>query len=78
MSFDPKKHSVEELRKIAHEIFVEGATLYTQKLNMIKNLKQSGECTDEIYENMKYKQKNEMEESEKSIYDEYGYTEFFI
>ena len=29
VSFDPKKHTVEELRKIVHEIFVEGATLYT-------------------------------------------------
>ena len=29
ISFDPKKHTVEELRKIVHEIFVEGATLYT-------------------------------------------------
>ena len=36
VKFDPKKHTVEELRKIIHEIFVEGATLYCQKLNLMR------------------------------------------
>jgi len=28
VSYDPKKHTKEELRKIIHEMFIEGATLY--------------------------------------------------
>jgi hypothetical protein len=28
VKFDPKKHTKEELRKIVHEMFIEGATLY--------------------------------------------------
>ena len=43
VEFDPKKHTVEELRKVVHEMFVEGATLYCQKLNMIRQLKESKE-----------------------------------
>ena len=45
---------------------------------MINNLKKANELTDEVYENMIYKQKQEMEEAEISVYEEYGYTEFFI
>ena len=36
VTFDPKKHTAEELRKIVHEMFVEGATLYCQKLNLMR------------------------------------------
>jgi hypothetical protein len=78
IAYDPKKHTIEELRKIVHELFVEGATLYCQKLNMIKNLKTSNELTDDVMENMKTRQKQEMDEAEQSIYEEYGYDEFFV
>ena len=30
--YDPAVHTIEQLRKIAHEIYVEGATLHCQKL----------------------------------------------
>jgi hypothetical protein len=36
VSYDPKKHTVEELRKLVHDLFVEGATLYCQKLNLMR------------------------------------------
>ena len=36
VKYDPKVHTVEELRKIMHNIFVEGATLYCQKLNLMR------------------------------------------
>jgi len=55
IKFDPKLHTVEELRKIVHEMFVEGATMYCQKLNIIKNLKQNNELTKVTLENIKYK-----------------------
>jgi hypothetical protein len=29
VKFDPKVHTLEELRKIVHELYVESATLYT-------------------------------------------------
>ena len=34
--YDPKTHTIEELRKIVHDMFVEGATLYCQKLNLMR------------------------------------------
>ena len=34
--YDPTRHTVEELRKIIHEIFVDGATLYCQMLNQMR------------------------------------------
>jgi len=49
-------------------MFVEGATLYTQKLNMIKNLKASNELTADMFENIKYKQRQELQEAEQTIY----------
>jgi len=49
VQFDPKKHTLEELRKIIHEMYLEGATLYCQKLNMIKNLKNSNELEADTF-----------------------------
>lgn len=43
VEFDPDKHSVENLRKIIHEMIVENSTLYCQKLNLLRNLKSNGE-----------------------------------
>jgi hypothetical protein len=55
IKFDTGKHTVEELRKIVRELFVEGATLYCSKLVMIKNLKANGELTQEHIDNMRHK-----------------------
>jgi hypothetical protein len=38
VKFDSKVHTIEALRKLIHELFVETATLYCQKLQIIKNL----------------------------------------
>ena len=46
VSFDPKKHTVEELRKVAHALFVEGATLYCQKVNQMRQAKVAGDFTE--------------------------------
>ena len=35
-AFDPKVHTVEKLRMLIHDLFVEGATLYCQKMNQIR------------------------------------------
>jgi hypothetical protein len=35
-AFDPKVHTVEKLRALIHDLFVEGATLYCQKMNQIR------------------------------------------
>ena len=78
IKFDPTKHTVEELRKIVHELFVEGATLYCQKLNMIKNLKNTEGLQDEVFENMKFKQRNELQQAEALIYEENGIDEDFM
>jgi hypothetical protein len=76
--FDPKKHTIEELRKIVHDMFVEGATLYCQKLNLMRQAKAAGEFKDDTLANFIKKQEAEMEEAEQDIYKEHKVTEEFV
>jgi hypothetical protein len=62
--FDPKVHTLEEIKKIMSEMFVEGATLYCQKLNLMRQLKNSGEFKDDTMDKFLEKQIKEMEEAE--------------
>ena len=78
VTFDPKKHTVEELRRICHEMFVEGATLYCQKLNLMRQAKASGEFKSDTLENFIRKQEQEMDEAEQDIYKENKITEEFF
>ena len=55
--YDPKKHTLQELRKLIHEIFVDGATLYCQKLNQMRMMKEQGEFKEEMLEMMQTKLK---------------------
>ena len=77
-AFDSKVHTVEELRKIIRELFLEGATAYTHKLNMLLNLKKSDELSEEVFQNMLTKCDAEMDEIEREIYEEKGFSEFFV
>jgi len=36
VNFKPDEHTLEKLKQITHELFVEGATLYCQKLHQIR------------------------------------------
>ena len=76
--FDPKVHTVEELRKIVHEMFVEGATLYCQKINLMRQLKASGDFNQDSIDQMRKKQAGEMEEAEQDIYQDFKITENFF
>jgi hypothetical protein len=76
--YDPKKHTVEELRKIVHDMFIEGATLYCQKLNLMRQAKAAGEFKDDTIANFLRKQEQEMDEAEQDIYKEYKVTEEFV
>jgi len=69
---------VEHLRAIVHEIFLEGAQLYTSKLSMLTNLKKTNELTEEIFDNMRFKFNAEMDEAEKGVYEKHKLTEFFV
>ena len=73
--FDPKIHTVEEIKKIMSEMFVEGATLYCQKLNLMRQMKNSGDFKDDTMDKMLEKQIKEMEEAELDIFKEYKVTE---
>ena len=50
VKYDPKKHTRAELKKIVHELFIEGATLYCQKLNLMRQAKASGDFTEGMFE----------------------------
>ena len=79
IKFDPKKHTVEELRKLVHELFVESATLYCQKVNMMRNMKKNNDSFSENdYTNLKVMQKKDMEEAEQAIYEEHKLSQFFV
>lgn len=77
-SFDPQKHTIEELRGIIKEIFYDSATHLTHKLTMILNLKKSDELTDNLLQNMQSQYQSELEMIEKEICEEKGYSQFFL
>ena len=52
VEFDPKVHTLEETKKIISEMFVEGATLYCQKLNLMRQAKNAGDFKDDTIEKM--------------------------
>lgn len=63
--YDPAVHTVEKLREIIHEIFLEGATLYCQKLRLIREHKKDGEFRGrETIDKLVEKQRQEMKEAE--------------
>ena len=39
--FNPKVHTIEKLRLLYKDLFIDGVTLYCQKLNLIRKLKQT-------------------------------------
>ena len=41
--YDPKVHTIEQLRRIIDEIFIECSTLYCQKLRLIREQKKDNE-----------------------------------
>jgi Co/Zn/Cd efflux system component len=43
LNFNPKVHTLEKLRDLYKDVFVEGATLYCQKLNLIRKLKDTNQ-----------------------------------
>ena len=51
--FNPKVHTIEKLRALYKDLFVEGATLYCQKLNLIRKLKATNEFTAKMLTDMK-------------------------
>lgn len=76
--YDPKKHTVEELRKLVKELFIADATIYCQKLVFIHNLKKSGELTQEVLDNFRHAHRQELEEVEQEIYEAHNIDEFFV
>lgn len=55
VSFDSKKHTVEKLRKIVREIYVEGAIHYSNQVKKLRNLvKFNKDDLSEIIQNAKF------------------------
>ena len=52
-TLNSKLYTKEGLRMLYKDIFVRSATLYCQKLNQIRKLKQQGQMTDKILDQMK-------------------------
>jgi len=68
IKFNSSVHSKELLRLIVKDLFVQGATAYSQKLVMLKNLKKSGEMDHNTVESFKHKHQAEMDEIEQEVY----------
>ena len=58
-----------------HDIYVDGALLHCQKLNIMRQLKASGEFTNTTIETTREKLRLEMDEAEQKIYEEFGVNE---
>lgn len=78
VKFDPKKHTIEELRKLVKELFIATATIYCQKLTFIINLRKSGELTQEHLDNFKHAQRQELDDAEREIYEAHGIDEYLV
>lgn len=77
--FDPKVHTVEKLRQIMDEIFIESATLYCQKIRLVREMKKNGEFKGkESIEILLEKQQKEVKEAESDTYKEYKVTEQLV
>lgn len=78
-TYDPSVHTIEKLRLIVDEIFIEGATLYCQKLRLIREQKKDGEFKGkETITTLEEKQKKELRESETDTFKEYKVTEELV
>ena len=66
-SFDPKTHTVEKLREIIHEIYVEQTTFLCQKLNAIRQKKAVEQFNEKILAELRQVQEKESQETEKEI-----------
>ena len=51
--FNIKFHTIEKLNALYEDFFIDGVTLYCQKLNLIRKLKSTDEFTSKILEDMK-------------------------
>jgi hypothetical protein len=78
IKFDSKVHSKELLRLIVKDLFVQGATAYSQKLVMIKNLTKSGELVYDVIENFKHKHQQEMDEIELEVYIDHKVNDLIV
>lgn len=77
--YNPKEHTLEKLQMIIDEIFIESATLYCQKLRLIREEKKEGKFKGkETIDLMQEKQQKEMVESELETYKEYKVTEELV
>ena len=51
--FDRVKHSKSNLKRLLHELFIEHATLYCEKMNLISLAKKEGRFSAGILDNLK-------------------------
>lgn len=74
--FDPTVHTQAKLRQIMDEVFTESATLYCQKIRLIREMKKEGTFKGrDSVEMLLEKQQSEMQESENDTYKEYKVSE---
>ena len=74
--YDPKVHTLEKLKVIIDEIFIESATLYCQKLRLIREAKKDGTFNGkEQIETLTETQRKDMKDAEEDTYKEYKITE---
>ena len=75
---DAKVHSLEKLRAIVHEIFVESATLCCQKANQMRLAKIKKTWADAKLKDVKIQHAKDIEATEQIIFRENGITEEFF
>ena len=76
--YDPKVHTVEELRKVIHQMYLECAREYVKKLNMILNLKKENDFDQQKLDNFKFAQGKEMDNIEMEAYQQFKVDEYFM
>lgn len=76
--FDPKVHTLEKLRKIMRSYYAKCTATHCKHLNLLLNMKHSGELTQEFFDNLYHSHKNEIGECETQTYKDFGVNEYFF
>ena len=75
VTYDPKIHTKEKMHEIVRDIFVENATQYCQKLNLINSKKAAKDFTEETLKKIISVQKTDIDEAEAVILKDHKVSE---
>ena len=72
MKFDPKVHTLEKLHEVLEDVYLEYACAYAFYYNMILNLKDQGQLSDDKLESVKASVENYTKSKDETVCKRFG------